>query len=137
MKQNLIKSLFATCVLAAVTLHAQAGDKPQSGIAAIAPNKSPIRPGDTITITAAVVYDHDLRDRTPRVPLIGKVAYVEFTTLGTKKKIQVNPSTGVATYTFRVPVTTIPNRSYTVSGIVLENSIVLASVQKSCQFRVK
>ena len=137
MKRTLTTSLLATWLIAMTSLQANPGQKPQSGIATISANKPVVRAGETIRIAAAVVYDHDLNDRTPRVPLIGKVAYVEFTTLGTKKRIQVNPSNGIATYTFQVPRTTIVNRSYIVSGIVLENSIVRASIQKSCQFRVQ
>lgn len=137
MKRTLTTSLLATWLVAMTSLEANPGQKPQSGIATIAPNKSAVRPGETIRIAAAVVYDHDLRDRTPRVPLIGKVAHVEFTALGSKKKIQVNPSNGIATYTFQVPKTTVPSRSYTVSAIVLESAVVRASVQKSSVFRVQ
>lgn len=137
MKRTLTTSLLATWLVAMTSLQANPGQKPQSGIATISANRPAVRAGETISIAAAVVYDHDLNDRTPRIPLIGKVAYVEFTTLGNKKRIQVNPSNGIATFTFQVPRTTVPGRSCTVSGIVLEGPAVRASVQKSCVFRVQ
>lgn len=132
------KSLPMTTVILAVLASAslQAKDMiPHTSIKSIAASSSQVRGGEQVTIRASVVYDHDLRDSTPRVPLRGKRATVLFKVFGTSYQRITDSQSGIATLILQVPQGQ-PPRAYVCGANVLESPFLHGSVQLSTKFSV-